>query len=228
MSAVSVPVLTRCAAGVKAEGGVSPDVYGNRSLPVAVSRRSELGSVAEVQEEIKLIVALAESVSLTATNALLVAKRAGTSSVGFSVVARELRRFAENLGLAMASLSLRIYGLVGAVASKMQRVRQMGKLCAACTAGTQGQRWIADACSRSRDELEAHVERLGALEGSVSAALAQAERQCVMGVVVGRAARIEAAYGGAHEGVLRQISADVDESISDIMGRIRRLKAMLA
>lgn len=228
MSAVGVPVSTRCSAGFAASESVLSAVSGKRSLSVAVNCRSELGSVAEVQEEIKVIVAMAESVSLTATNALLVAKRAGKSSVGFSVVARELRRFAENLGSAMSALSLRIYGLVGAVASKMQRVRQMGKLCAACTGGAQGQRWIAEACGRSRGDLEAHVERLGVLERAVSAALAQAEKQCVMGMAVGRAARIEAAYGGAHEAVLRQISAEVEESISGILSRIRRLKAMLA
>lgn len=230
MNVTSVVAPEGCRVGLPTmpAGGAFPQEYRNRSLPAVVAnRRSELETVAVIQEEIKCIVVMAESVSLTAINALILAKRAGASSVGFSVVARELRGFAEKLGQIMVALSSRIYGLVGAAASKMQRVRKMDKLCAACKGGVAAQRQIADACNRSRGELRAHVEQLGVLQGSVSVALVRAEKQSVMGIAVGRAARIEAAYGGVHQPVLSQIAGNVEETVAGILARLRRLKTML-
>ncbi|MDP1771130.1 MAG: hypothetical protein Q8L15_02520 [Methylobacter sp.] len=79
---------------------------------------NELKAIAETNEEIKSIMHAAESISLTATNAILLANQAGANAVGFSVVARELRMFSEKMATAMQGLSGLIYQQVEATASK--------------------------------------------------------------------------------------------------------------
>lgn len=189
---------------------------------------SEIVEAAMVQEEIKRIVAITWAVSMTATNASLVAKRAGTASVGFGVVARELRNFAETLGRAMQDLSVGVFGLTGAVAGRMQRSRRMGKLCAACHDDGAAKRYIADACGRSLGDLREQAEMVQALKRSLQAALARSEKQCIMGLAVARAAKIEAAYGGAHQTVLHHIAMDVDGTVDALLKVVRDLEAMMA
>ncbi|HUW51197.1 MAG TPA: hypothetical protein VMV75_09310 [Sulfuricella sp.] len=191
-------------------------------------RRDGLATVAQSQEEIKRVVAMAEGVSLTATNALLVAKRAGTSSVGFGVVAREMRGFSGRLVQTMQDLMLRVYALVEAEAVRMQRVRNMGKLCRACKGGEGAMRHLDGACGRSREALQMQASRLLALQASLLEALARAEKQCAMGVAVGRGARIEAAHSGGCEQELRQIAADMEGAVGGLIEGVRKLRKTAA
>lgn len=198
-------------------------------VPVmALQRRSELESVALAQEEIKRIFATTEAVSLAATNASLVAKRAGASSVGFAVVARELRFFAERLGRDMHELTSSIFVLIGMVASRMQRSRRMDRLCAACQGGSQAEQYLVETCSRSLEGLHSQQDCIRALSLSLRLAFARAEKQCLMGQAVERAAKIEAAYGCAFQPVLRQIAMEVEGTIEDLLLGVRTLGAMLA
>ncbi|MGZ4995626.1 MAG: hypothetical protein ACXV8U_22610 [Methylobacter sp.] len=69
---------------------------------------NEVKVISEIDEEIKSIVYSAKNNSLTAINALLVAKQAGMKAIGFSVVAHELKLFK-----IWSQITSRFVGVVG-------------------------------------------------------------------------------------------------------------------
>jgi hypothetical protein len=189
---------------------------------------NELKAIAEINEEIKSIVHAAQNVSLTATNAMLVARQAGVNAVGFSVVARELRLFSEKMAAAMDELSKLVYRKVLLTASKSHRARNMALLGQAGAYGQLANARIgaAYACSQAdvRDMEQLNADMMRELRTTVK----RTAKQCATGLVIARSAGIEAAHGGAMTKVLRQIAQDVENEVVDhIAGRIKKLEARL-
>lgn len=188
---------------------------------------SKLGEIAQINEEIKRIVEIAEGISLTAINAMLVAKQSGVTSIGFGVVARELRKFSEQMTLIMQELTKKIFGLLRVVAHQMNRERLMRCLCDAGKHGGASYDYIEDSCKCSRKALSADMQKAHKLSDELLVTLTRVEKQCVMGLAVGRAAKIEAAYGGALQSVLKQIAEGVETTIGDVLTRVRGLEVRL-
>jgi len=65
---------------------------GNRVL-VPCSAGQDLVRIVQINEEIKSIVAVAFKINIMALNAIFLAKRAGTTALGFGVLSNELRVF---------------------------------------------------------------------------------------------------------------------------------------
>jgi hypothetical protein len=189
---------------------------------------NELKAIAEINEEIKSIVHAAENVSLTATNAMLVARQAGVNAVGFSVVARELRLFSEKMAAAMDVLSKLIHRKVLLTASKSHRARNMALLGQAGAYGQLANARIGLAYARSQADVR-DMEQLNAdMMRELRTTVKRTAKQCATGLVIARSAGIEAAHGGAMTKVLRQIAQDVESEVVDhIAGRIKKLEARL-
>lgn len=189
---------------------------------------NELKAIAEINEEIKCIVCAAENISLTATNAVLVARQAGINAIGFSVVARELRVFSENTALAMHGLSGLIYRQVVASAAKRHRKRSLSLLAKTAAYGELTQTRLSPACMRSQAQLDELEQLIANLLHELLIAIRRTGKQCATGLVISRSAEIEAAYGGVLAQSLRQVAQDAEEVITHIAVRVRNLESRLA
>jgi hypothetical protein len=188
---------------------------------------NELKAIAEINEEIKSIVCASENISLTATNAILVARQAGINAVGFSMVARELRMFSEKMSVAMQGLAGLIYWQVEVIASKRHRVRNLDLLTKAGSFGGLAQARIAQACARSLADVD-EIERLIASQvRDLQVTMRRTGKQCTTGLAIARSANIEAAHGGPMTPVLHQIAQNVEEVVGNIAGRVKKLEARL-
>jgi hypothetical protein len=189
---------------------------------------NELKTIVEINEEIKRIIYAAENISLTATNAMLVARQTGINAVGFSVVARELRMFSENMTVAMQGLSKLIYRQVTITASKRHRSRNVALLSQAGAHGELAQTRIASACKRSQADVDALEQLIAGMLYELQITIRRTAKQCATGLVIARSASIEAAHGGVMTPVLRQIAQDVEDSVGNIAERVKKLESRLA
>ena len=83
----------------------------------APQEASDLSKSVAINQGLKQVVDISHQINLVAMNAILVAKRAGTQSAGFKVVAMELRLFSQKMEESMAKLSLMIFQLVRRIAA---------------------------------------------------------------------------------------------------------------
>ena len=188
---------------------------------------NELKAIAEINQEIKSIVHAAGNISLTATNAILIARQAGINAVGFSVVARELRMFSEKIATAMQGLSGLIYQQVVAIAGKRHRLRSLDKLNTTGAYGGLAQTRIAPACARSQADVDEIEQFITSLMHGLQVMIKRIKKQCAGGLVIARSAGIEAAHGGAMVTVLRQIAQAVGNVIDNIVMRVKSLELRL-
>ena len=176
---------------------------------------NELKAIAEINEEIKSIVHAAESISLTATNAILVARRAVNNAVGFNVVARELRIFSEKMALTMQGLSELIYRQVSLSASKRHRMRKIALLVKASSIGGLPQQKIVMSYTQSLVDVSELERLLKSLLRELQMTIRHTGKLCATGIVIARSASIEAAHGGAMSLTLRQIAEGVESVIEN-------------
>lgn len=188
---------------------------------------NELKAIAEINEEIKSIVSAAENISLAATNAMLVARQAGINAIGFSVVARELRIFSEKMAIAMQGLSGLIYRQVEITANKRHRQRSLALLIQTGAYSALAESHIATTCVRSQTAADEMEQVVASLVRELQLTISRTGKQCTTGLVIARSAGIEAAHGGAMTPVLRQIAQSVEEVVSHIAVRVKKLEARL-
>lgn len=188
---------------------------------------NELKNIAEINEEIKHIITLAEDISLTATNAILVARQAGVNAVGFSVVARELRLFSEKIALEMQTLSQLIYKQVILTATKRHKLRNLTTLNKASANYEITQTYLATACIQGQVDLDAIEQRVAEIVILLRTAIKRIIKQCASGIVIVRSAEIESAHGGTMTFALRQVAHDIEGFVSRITVQIKKLEKHL-
>lgn len=184
-------------------------------------------AVVLLNQEIRKIVGIAGGVYLSAMNAMLIAKRAGDSARGFSVVSRELQRFSNRLQDAMHLLNTRIFRLLMQVAELKKRERMHGHHIRAARAGERAR----DHLGRLLADQEAEIGQAGAEIGeAVSRLMTEIERAgtlCEMSIALSRAAKIEAVYGGERATALRQVAEGVETTIAEIIITLKGLNERL-
>ena len=188
---------------------------------------NELKVIAKINEEIKRIIELAEEISLAATNAILIARQAGSNAVGFSVVARELRMFSDKIAVAMQALSELIYQQVVITATKQKRLRNVIKLNQASEHNESAKILLETArvsCQKEISEMETAIS--GILK-SLRIAMKRTVKQCASGMVIARSAEIESAHGGEMTVELRQVARSVEDVVHNITIRIKQLEIEL-
>jgi len=175
---------------------------------------NELKAIAAINEEIKSIVYATENISLTATNAMLVARQAGINAVGFSVVARELRTFSEKMATDMQSLSGLIDWQVEVSAGKYHSERNKDFSAPACVDAQADRDEIEQLIVSQVCELQIRVMRTA--------------KQCATGLLIAESVDMETSPGGTMTLELRRITQEVEERVGNIALRVRRLESRLA
>jgi len=188
---------------------------------------SDLTLIARASEQIKHVRRLAEDISLIATNAMLVARRAGEHAIGFRVVARELRITSDRMAAAMQALTALIHPLVLAVARCRGAIQRTRSLEMAADTGEMARRTIGEALRDSRQRTCLCLSNIRTMTHQLDTAIRRTGRQCDDGIVIARAAAIEAAYGGSMQTLLSQIARNFEASIAELADRIRSLRLQL-
>lgn len=185
----------------------------------SLSAANTLRVVAEANEDLKRVVAIASRLRLVAINASLMARRAGSRARGYSVTALELRRFGEKLGGNVGEMSMRMGVLVGDIAHQLKQNRARGYLAAAAAAAC-GREDIAEVARRGLTRLREDQERIALDWAALLNAIHRGATDVNVGQALARAARIEAVHGGDLAPALCQVADDVEATIAEVRGAI--------
>jgi len=185
---------------------------------------TDLSGMVGLNEEIKRVIALAFRVNLMALNAIILARRAGTAARGFGVLSDELRRFTCELEQAMGELRRLTWQAVSAVTLRVKqaRITQVLQRCVGHggrSAELAGLRLAA--LERTANSELAHFVRL---TPALNDAIGDADRIGLMGGVLARTAKIEAAYGQNFREQFAGVATDFDRAIESILSSLGLLK----
>lgn len=183
---------------------------------------ADLLRIVRINEEIKAVVGVAFKINIMALNAIFLAKRAGTTALGFGVLSHELRLFSQELRQRMTALRDLIYACVGEVSAVLQDIRLTRLLRAAgenCALPA-----LAGVVQRREADHAAHVTRLGGLRKELRRALDDAYQLVELGGVLAKSAKIEAAYGQSYAAALTQVSGEFDGVVEEIRSSLEALR----
>jgi hypothetical protein len=185
-----------------------------------------MATVVAVNEDIKKVIRIAEQIDLAAINAMLIAKKVGQGQSGFSVVSAELRNFSHLLGNAMQQLQQRVAEMVNMMAQAIGAAKMLALLQETQRGLPASAIWEEVLARRlqARRDNQAAAEQL---HGKLLHALARAEKLCAMGLALSYSAKVEAVYGGERSDALKQVSADAERAIADILHTLKGLSLQL-
>lgn len=184
---------------------------------------ADLLRIVRINEEIKRVVGVSFKINIMALNAIFLAKRAGTTALGFGVLSNELRVFSQDLRTCMASLTGLIHACVNEVSVALQDVRMTRLLRQAADTRPGAKSLLA--ILESRDQESAlHEQRLSRLRGQLKRALEDAFQMVELGGVLAKSAKIEAAYGQGFAVPLAQVSGEFDGIVEEIRGSLESLR----
>jgi hypothetical protein len=182
----------------------------------------DLMRIVRINEEIKAVVAVAFKINIMALNAIFLAKRAGSTALGFGVLSNELRVFSQDLKSAMQGLSSRIHIAVAQVSRLLQDQRTLALLERAA-AKSQGHPRVRDAMAARRRTMDEHLRTLAAERRHLRQLLENIAQQVELGSVLAKSAKIEAAYGQGFSAALAQVSGAFDAVVEDIRASLSHL-----
>lgn len=181
----------------------------------------------ETNEEIKRIVRVSNAVNMAALNAMFIAKKAGQSAIGFGVVSADLRVFSKQLDVVMNGLTGQIFALLSEVSGHARQRKTYRSHLAASRGSDNSSRYLAALLGSLERAMAQKKSEIQSSQAQLIAGLGRARKLCGMGVAISRAAKIEAVYGNALAGGLRQVAEEVEQSISDILATLKALEQQL-
>lgn len=185
------------------------------------ARESALRTIVRINEQIKAVIGDAFRVRMMSLNALILAKRAGQSAVGFGVLSNELRGFASELQGAMQGLQESTTGLLQAVTLNA-RAALSGRILERLPEQTLNR--AGGMLARNRHRLDDRHAEVVHWRGKLASILEEVVRTVELGNVLARSTRIEAVYGGAHAPALTQVAVEFDAAITHIRQAIEHLR----
>ncbi len=172
-------------------------------------------------EDIKLIMEIPFKTNLIAVNAMLITRRAGIKSRGFSIIALELRLLSGRLRDLMDEVSkvitLMIYDVV--ILSKTQRM--MGHLQRALV-GDQHE-ILESAILRKQADMNKLNQGIEEDLSSLLRTLENAYELCRTSEALSRNAKIEAAYGQELSGELKLVAERIETTMDAITASLQML-----
>ncbi|MEW6563288.1 MAG: hypothetical protein AB1400_08685 [Pseudomonadota bacterium] len=188
---------------------------------------ADLHRMIVVNESIKEVIRVSAALNMVAINAMLVAKRAGVRSSGFSVVSSELRSFSRKLIEEMHRLGEEIAVLVRDTAD-LQKLERMHRLLDATLAQhAVNAGYLAAARQRNREVLQAVAQNVEADVRHLLLLLTRSMKLCDTGYTLARSAKVEAVYGGEMSHALRQVADRIEASVTPITPLLKSLCANL-
>jgi hypothetical protein len=198
----------------------------NMNHALTVSGRAQAGvdllRIVRINEEIKAVVGVAFKINIMALNAIFLAKRAGTTALGFGVLSNELRVFSQDLRTCMGVLTDLIHRCVNEVSLVLQDIRHTRLLHDALALSPTRQ--IEQVIARRELSNTEHSVRLGTLRRQLQRALEDAFQMVELGGVLAKSAKIEAAYGQTFAGPLAQVSGEFDGIVEEIRSSLQSLQ----
>ena len=172
-------------------------------------------------EDIKLIIEIPFKTNLIAVNAMLITRRAGVKSRGFSIIALELRLLSGKLRELMNEVSKIITVMIYDVTILCKAQRMMGYLQRALVGD---QHAIIDSAIAHK---QADMNKLnhGIEDGlsSLLSALESAYEFCKTSEALSRNAKIEAAYGQELSGELKLVAERIETTMNEITASLQTL-----
>lgn len=176
-----------------------------------------------ISTQLRGIINISRAISLAATNATLLAKRAETRAVGFEVVSRDLRDFSLKIDELVRVLAEETQGIAQEVAVLSESSRFMTYLCQVNT-----DKVVIQEAIHRRESLESDTQiRLMERVSKLLILIGKAERLCATGDMLTRLGLIEAVDGGMMRSSLQLVSSEVAESIARILVMIKVMQARL-
>ncbi|MGZ8158885.1 MAG: methyl-accepting chemotaxis protein [Methylobacter sp.] len=172
-------------------------------------------------EDIKLIIEIPFKTNLIAINAMLITRRAGIKSRGFSIIALELRLLSGKLRELMNEVSKIITLMIYDVTILCKAQRMMGYLQKALDGD---QHAIIDSAI-SRKQADMNKLNQGIEEGlsSLLWTLESAYEFCKTSEALSRNAKIEAAYGQELSGELKLVADRIETTMNEITSSLQTL-----
>lgn len=189
------------------------------AMTIARAGVSSLRQSVLIHEEVKVVIRHCFEINLMGLNAILLAKKAGTSARGFGVVSSELRQLSLELQTAMQALNELTQQLLTSATSRLQAERRWQRLHDAASHSEALHALLSPAMQRAqaRQQLSVHANQF-------QECLAEANRSCTFGLVLARAARIESAYSGQLRSVLAELAESFARQIEAVLGRLTTLQ----
>jgi hypothetical protein len=207
---------------------IHPGIRMNDQLPAVLLKEPtgaalDLLNIVRINEEIKVVVAVALRINIMALNAIFLAKRAGSTALGFGVLSNELRNFSSELRETMLSLDGLIHASVEEVSVLLQDSRRNGilRIAAAASPANTNLRVVVERSARHTEE---YCAKLSILKRALRSSLDDAYRLVELGGVLAKSAKIEAAYGGGFSAALAQVSGEFDGVVESIRGSLDTLR----
>lgn len=185
---------------------------------------TDLAGMVGLNEEIKRVIALAFRVNLMALNAIILARRAGTAARGFGVLSDELRRFTCELEEAMAELRRLTWQAVSAVTLRVKQTRITRVLQRCVSHGGRSAELAGARLACLEGTAKAEYANFVRLKRALDNAIGDADRIGLMGGVLARTAKIEAAYGQNFREQFAGVATDFDRAIESILQSLGLLK----
>lgn len=172
-------------------------------------------------EDIKLIIEIPFKTNLIAINAMLITRRAGIKSRGFSIIARELRLLSGRLRELMDEVSRIITLMIYDVVILCKTQRMMNFLQKAQT----GDRYaiLDPAISRKQAEMNKLSQGIEEDLSRLLKTLENAYQLCKTSEALSRNAKIEAAYGQELSGELKLVAERIETTMTEITSSLHAL-----
>ncbi len=172
-------------------------------------------------EDIKLIIEIPFKTNLIAVNAMLITRRAGVKSRGFSIIALELRLLSGRLRELMDEVSKIITSMIYDVVILCKAQRMMGYLQRALT----GDQYAIIDAAIAHKQTDMNTLNQGIETGlsSLLTALERAYELCKTSEALSRNAKIEAAYGQELSSELRLVADRIETTMDEITVSLQTL-----
>lgn len=189
---------------------------------------SELVRAVSIGEGVKQIVLIAGKVRSIATNAILLAHRAGDLARGFGVLSRELRGFTDQVTTQMNILGECTFELVTEVSGLLRHTHRsvaMRRAVGMLPPQSAQVGAFAGLLARHVTDGTRRMKTIERLHGRLGDALAATDQVAQYGIVLARTALIEAAYGGEHSQSLTGVAREFNDTILDITEALRGVRS---
>lgn len=189
----------------------------------APQEASDLSKSVAINQGLKQVVDISHQINLVAMNAILVAKRAGTQSAGFKVVAMELRLFSQKMEESMAKLSLMIFQLVRRIAALRKLEKNLRSINATIHKNANGAHQFGQAFTFKQSAYQQLKEATDQEWQTLEKEIRRSLNLCSSGAMLSHNARIEAAYGGSMLADMQQVAGRIEDIMNQAIFHLKQL-----
>jgi hypothetical protein len=184
---------------------------------------SDLCLSVSINEGLKQVIEISHQINLVAMNAILVAKRAGTQSSGFKVVAMELRIFSQKMEDMMAQLGAMIFALVRKIAALRKLEKNLRAITTTMEKSSTSAAQFRTSYAHKQDNYLRLKQATDQEWETLSNEIRRSLNLCSSGAMLSHNARIEAAYGGSMLADMQQVAGRIEDIMNLAIHHLKQL-----